>query len=71
MSHDEYPTVNERMAEQMTHDELLAEIGYNAERTSNALRAVVELCKDPEDFGNGIALVRVSDVIQAIEEQIK
>ena len=70
----------------MTHDELLARIIGAPKRLTDlfpetveahlmpntkALRAVVELCKDPEDFGNGIALIRVSDVIQAIEEQIK
>jgi hypothetical protein len=33
----------------MTHDELLAEIGYNAEKTSKALRAVVELHRPIQD----------------------
>lgn len=84
MSHDEYPTVNERMAEQMTHDELLAEIGYNAERTSNALRAVVklhkpiqisgeELCDACEEWTNEGARYRFypCPTVQAIEEQMK
>ena len=82
MSHDEYPTVNERMAEQMTHDELLAEIGYNAERTSNALRAVVKLhkpigttslvCKHCDSFSNEYAysVVFPCPTIQAIEKEL-
>lgn len=61
----------------MTHDELLAEIGYNAERTSNALRAVVTICRDysgaypnaSEEFENGLTIA-FALVIQAIEKEL-
>jgi glutamate dehydrogenase/leucine dehydrogenase len=35
----------------MTYNELLAEIGYNAEKTSKALRAVVELHRPQKLYG--------------------
>jgi len=54
----------------MTHDELLAEIGYNAEKTSRALRAVVELHK-PDEFNHcGICNQYLCETIQAIEKEL-
>jgi hypothetical protein len=70
----------------MTHDELLAEIGYNAEKTSKALLAVLELhkpdeknmydqpaCRECIDFPNGFdafPLAYPCPTIQAIEKEL-
>lgn len=63
----------------MTHDELLAEIGYNADRTSKALRAVVELHKPIEGhehlcgacwFGDGM-MEYPCPTILAIEDEFE
>jgi hypothetical protein len=67
---------------QMTHDELLQKIDYyfdtdNFHIHKNALRAVVELCRDysgaypnaSEEFENGLT-VAFALVIQAIEKEL-
>lgn len=58
----------------MTRDELLAEIGYNAEKTANALLAVVELHRrglnEGENHCNECFSVYPCKTIQAIEKEL-